>query len=621
MLLFSSSSKSQSIDPATGNLINYSSSPTDTTSIWNNGVYVNQLCFGAGQPGNCGPNPSVREGNNINFSYGTVNLNQIVNINKALSIGGSGVQLSGFNFGFMAKNGNGWDDGRQDYLSAYVNFYNAAGGLASNYDYTAQTNQRYNWTLFNFSETFASPVAASSYSNAQVGFVGRDNNFWAGTYGPEIYNVNFSLKYSVRPDPCIADPLSSPTCPGYALATVKNSILGSTVSNASATSFVPTINYASLGPAAGPAMIGPDPTNPGPQGPMGPAAGPQGPMGPAAGPQGPMGPAAGPQGQDSNQNSGGPMDSPSQPGPQGPQQGPAAGPQPAGGPPQQAQSAPTPSSGPSQAGPAAGPARSNDGPKMTPGAALSVARAAQEKDKAVQATAVQTATRAFESAMQSSQTASSNAITMNQDMSASSATAAAQFATQTTQSSMQISGQTQQINNAGQTYSGTGLTVAKANTSVFNIDSLNSSTTGQVSSQTSSVMQFRNESKTYEAEESTMQIAGFGGVGKAGNPLSDLMNQRMDMLQTNIEQRTDSVKKNVQPNDLAGGVDVAAMAQIPKGYEAYSLIVLRDAPFYKPEAIYKNQTTVDNVRVFRGLAGGSDAKHQQMVDSQYKLGN
>jgi len=609
-LLCSSYSNSQTVDPTTGNLINTGSSATDTTSTWNNGVYVNQLCFGYGDPGNCGPNPSVRPGGIINYSFGTVDLNQIVNINKALSIGGSGVQLSGFNFGFMAKNGNGWDDGRQDYLGAYVKFYNSAGGLASTYDYTSYTNNRYNWTQFNFSETFASPAAASTYGNAQVGFVGRDNNFWAGTYGPEIYNVNFSLKYSVKPDPCIADPLSSPTCPGYALATVKNSILGSTVSNASATSFVPTINYASLGPAAGPSMIGPDPTNPapGPQGPMGPAAGPQG-------PQGPMGPAAGPQGQDPNQNSGGPQDSPSQPGPQGPQQGPAAGPQPAGGPPQQAQSAPQQSSSPSQAGPA----RSNDGPKMTPGAALSVARAAQEKDKAVQATAVQTATRAFESAMQSSQTASSNAITMNQDMSASSATAAAQFASQTTQSSMQMSGQTQQINNAGQPYSGTGLTVAKANTSVFNIDSLNSATTGQVSGQTSSVMQFRNESKTYEAEEPIMQVAGFGGVGKAGNPLSDLMNQRMDMMQTNIEQRNDSVKKNVQPNDLAGGVDVAAMAQIPKGYEAYSLVALRDAPFYKPETIYKNNRTVDNVRLLRGLTGGSDAKHQEMVDSQYKL--
>ena len=610
-LLCSSYSNSQTVDPTTGNLINTGSTATDTTSTWNNGVYVNQLtCWGGGDPGNCGPYPSIRPGGVINYSFGTVDLNQIVNINKALSIGGSGVQLSGFNFGFMAKNGNGWDDARQDYLGAYVKFYNSAGSLASTYDYTDQTNRKYNWTQFNFSETFASPTPASTYSNAQVGFIGRDNNFWAGTYGPEIYNVNFSLKYSVRPDPCIADPLSSPTCPGYALATVKNSILGSTVSNASVTSFVPTINYASLGPAAGPAMIGPDPTNPAP--------GPQGPMGPAAGPQGPMGPAAGPQGQDPNQNSGGPQDSPSQPGPQGPQQGPAAGPQPAGGPPQTAQSAPQPSSGPSQAGPAAGPARSNDGPKMTPGAALSVARAAQEKDKAVQATAVQTATRAFESAMQSSQTASSNAITMNQDMSASSASAAAQFASQTTQSSMQISSQTQQINNAGQTYSGTGLTVAKANTSVFSIDSLNNSSTGQTSSQTSSVTQFRNESKTYDVEESTMQVASFGGPGKAGNPLSDLMNQRMDMLQTNIEQRNDSVKKNVQPNDLAGGVDVAAMAQIPKGYEAYSIVTLRDAPFYKPETIYKNNRTVDNARLLRGLTGGSDAKHQDMVNSQYK---
>jgi hypothetical protein len=255
---------------------------------------------------------------------------------------------------------------------------------------------------------------------------------------------------------------------------------------------------------------------------------------------------------------------------------------------------------------------------MTPGAALSVARSAQEKDKAVQATAVQNAVKAFEGAVQSSNAASNAAITMNQDMSASSATAAAQFASQTTQSSQQMSGQTQQINNAGQTYTGTGISVARVNTGIFNTDSLNNSTAGQTSSQTALVTQFRNESKNYEVEEPSMQVAGFGGIGKAGNPLSDMMNQRMDMMQTNVEQRADSVKKNVQPNDLAGGVDVAAMAQIPKGYEAYSLVVLRDAPFYKPEAIYKNQTTVDNVRVFRGLAGGSDAKHQQMVDSQYK---
>jgi len=623
--------------------------------LWNNGVYVNQLCFYGGEPGNCGPNPSIRDGGNINFSYGTTDLNQIVNINKALSIGGSGVQLSGFNFGFTAKNGNGWDDGRQDYLGAYVKFYNAGGGLAANYDYTDQTNRRYNWTLFNFSETFSSPVLATNFSNAQVGFVGRDNNFWAGNYGPEIYNVNFSLKYSVRPDPCIADPLSSPTCPGYALATVKNSILGSTVSNASVTSFVPVPNYALV--SSGPAMTGIDLASPVPQQ-QGPAAGPQG----QQGPMGPQGPAAGSQGQDPNQNPGGPMDGPSQPGPQ--QAGPAPGggpPQSAGGPPQQAQSAPQQNSGPGQAGPS----RSNDGPKMTPGAALSVARAAQEKDKAVQATAVQNAAKAFENTVQSSQAASSAAVSMNQDMSANSATAAAQFFSQSTQTSQQTSVQASQgpqqqqqaatqqqqvyknvqqdqqttvasqqletqstsivmlkppiqaVIETQQQSSGTGITVSRNTFGYTPFSTANLSNTSVAPVQPAPTYQFKLQDNAIETEQPQTTVASFGGVGRAGNPLSDLMNQRLDMMQTNIEQRPESVKKNVQPNELAGGVDIASMATQPAGFVAYS-IVLKDTAFYEPKEVYKNQRTVDNVRVLRGLTGGSDARHKEMVDSQYK---
>jgi len=635
-LLCSSYSNSQTVDTTTGNLTNFTGSPTDTTSVWNNAGSVGQslTCWSAGGQGYCGPNPRVSAwgagSNVINFSYGTVDLNQIVNINKALSISGSVVQLSGFNFGFTAKNGNGWDDGRQDYLSAYVKLYGSTGSQVASYDYTNQTNRKYNWTNFNFSETFATPYTASTLGNVQYGFVGRDNNYWVGPYGPEIINVNFSLKYSTRPDPCIADPLSSPTCPGYALATVKNSILGSTVSNASATSFVPTINYAlsSPGPAAGPALTGTDFTNPVPQQ-----------QGPAAGPQGAVGPAAGPQGQDSNQNSGGPMDSPSQTAPQGPQQGPAAGPQPAGGPPQQAQSAPPPSSGPSQAGPAAGPGpgRSNDGPKMTPGAALSVARAAQEKDKAVQATAVQAAAKAFEGAVQSSNTASNAAVSMNQDMSANSATAAAQFSSQTTQASQQTmtqstqtqltTQQTSSVQTQGnrttqttqQTASGTGLSVS-VNPFAYNpLGSLTASNLLAPTTQTAPVYQPRIEARPADVEAPPVQVAGFGGLGRAGNPLSDMMMQpRFEMMQENIQQQTSTVNRNVQPNDLAGSVDIASMATTPAGFNAYS-IVLRDTAFYEPKEIYKGQRVVDNVQVLRQMS--SDSLHKRMVDSQYKLGN
>jgi len=229
--LSTSYSNSQTADPTTGNLINYGTAPTSTTSTWNNGVYVNQLCFYAGEPGNCGPNPSVRQGGYINFSYGTADLNQVVNINNALSSVGAGVQLSGFNYSFMAKNGNGWDDARQDYLAAYVKLYGSGGNLIANYDYSAVTNNKYNWTRFTFSETFATPYVASTLSTAQVGMVGRDNNFWAGNYGPEVFDVDFRLKYKV--DPCATNPAYSSTCAGFSNIVNTNNLLDSTVGGAS----------------------------------------------------------------------------------------------------------------------------------------------------------------------------------------------------------------------------------------------------------------------------------------------------------------------------------------------------------------------------------------------------
>ena len=128
VLLCSKYSNSQSLDTSTGtisttgNLVNFTGSPTDTTSNWNGAgsVGLPLTCWAPGGQGYCGPNPRVSAwgpgSNVINYSYGQVDLNQVVNINKALAIGGSGVQLSGFNFGFTAKNGNGWDNGQQDYL-------------------------------------------------------------------------------------------------------------------------------------------------------------------------------------------------------------------------------------------------------------------------------------------------------------------------------------------------------------------------------------------------------------------------------------------------------------------------------------------------------------------------
>ena len=680
-LLCSRYSNSQTIDSTTGNLTNFTGSPTDTTSVWNNAGSVGQplTCWKGGDPGYCGPNPRVSAwgagSNVINYSYGQVDLNQVVNINKALAIGGSGVQLSGFNFGFTAKNGNGWDNGQQDYLSAYVKFYGSSGNQIGSYDYTGQTNRKYNWTTFNFSETFATPYTASSLSNAQYGFVGRDTNYWVGPYGPEITNVNFSLKYIVKPDPCINDPLSSPTCPGYALATVKNSILGSTVAGASATSYVPTTNYTQPAPAAAPPAVAdaaPALAQASPQ-----QQAQQQAQQPAPPPQQQQQP-----GQDPNQNPGVAQDNPAQPSPQ--QQGPApTQAQPAGGPPPTATaSAPPPSAGPqqSQAGPQQG---GGGGPSKL---AMSVVKSAQAKEQAIQATAVQQAAKAFENTQQSSQAASNLAITMNQDMSANSATAAAQFSSQTTQASQQTAVQasqgpqqqqqasTQQQQTAkvvqqvqqqqevqqqvqqstsvvqiqqaqtasqqtqqetpstavamlkptqpaqadvqNQTSSGTGLTVSRNPFAYNPLNSINVSNMGIQPAQTAPVYQPRIQERIMEVEAPQVQVASFGGMGRAGNPLSEMMmQQRFEMMQENIQQQTSTVNRNVQPNDLAGGVDIASMATAPVGFNAYSFM-LKDAAFYEPKEVYKNQKTVDNVQVLRQLS--SDSLHKQMVDMQYK---
>ena len=88
------------------------------------------------------------------------------------------------------------------------------------------------------------------------------------------------------------------------------------------------------------------------------------------------------------------------------------------------------------------------------------------------------------------------------------------------------------------------------------------------------------------------------------------------LLNTNTqEQKTDAVNKNVQPNELAGRVDIASMATQPQGYQAYA-VAMPDASFYAPREIYRNQANVDNVRLLRGLA--SDRLHQELVNLQYK---
>lgn len=100
---------------------------------------------------------------------------------------------------------------------------------------------------------------------------------------------------------------------------------------------------------------------------------------------------------------------------------------------------------------------------------------------------------------------------------------------------------------------------------------------------------------------------------------SQIQSRTLEVQQTQTA-ATSSVKKNVKDNEAAGNVTIDSIAKQPVGYTQY-FGMMPDVAFYAPKEIYRNQKTVDNARVMRGLTGGSDALHQEMVNQQYNRGN
>lgn len=588
MLLSLSHSNAQ-VDSTTGNLVNFTGTPTATTGNWVNGVYVNQLCFHAGEPDNCGPNPSIRAASgSINFSYGTANLNQLVNINHALSEAGTGVQLSGFNFGFRAKNGNGWDDGRQDYLSAYVKIYDSTGKVVENYDYTQHTNSKYNWSDFNFTETFNKPYITNKLGAAQFGFIGRDNNFWAGNYGPEISNVSFSLNYRI--DPCATNPASSPSCPGFSnlvktpTITIPPTTFAPTTIDTS-TSSTPTINVGGVQLSTTGNIAVPDNI------------------------------------------------------PQSIKDVQAA----------------TQQSVVQVVQPA-----TSSKPSMS--LIMSVIGQVQAADRAVQAAAVQNANQTIAASTAKSQEQAMAAVDNLNVMSAASsqasliqtpaqqpssappqqqpATTVVQLqgpaptslqnlvlmSAQPTNATLSVAPQQQTTPTNYQAPISTGMSLFALATEVANKNVSYVPATTQQQSVTLPVqqpiietptLQFTiQETKVFDIEVPTMVAPSMS----RGSVAIESPDTKINTETVQQQQTMETVKKNVAPNDLAGGVDIASIATQPKGYDLYSQLSLRDASFYKVEDIYKNQKTIDNVKLLRGLRGGSDKLHQEMVDQQYQLG-
>jgi hypothetical protein len=128
----------------------------------------------------------------------------------------------------------------------------------------------------------------------------------------------------------------------------------------------------------------------------------------------------------------------------------------------------------------------------------------------------------------------------------------------------------------------------------------------------------RQNSEQQQNKNEDPSGANFSVFGPTNNIQNNLQPRLPET--TSKETSGSSVNKNVQPNQAAGNVDIAAIAQTPQGFELY-MNGMRDGQFYAPKEIYKGQRTVDNARAERFLNGKSDVLHQMMIEQQYNIGN
>jgi hypothetical protein len=124
-----------------------------------------------------------------------------------------------------------------------------------------------------------------------------------------------------------------------------------------------------------------------------------------------------------------------------------------------------------------------------------------------------------------------------------------------------------------------------------------------------------NRGQGLQANE--VQLQQRQAIMSATNPLNSYLTM---VPSENQPDQKATVKKDVQNNELAGGVDLSKMAIQPAGFNDYMNLALTDAAFYGPKEVYQNQRVVDNARAQRLLQGASDRMHQEMVNSQYRMG-
>ena len=203
-VLVAGSIKAQTIEP-TGSLVSPNLIGGGYSTITGTTPYTGT---GGGYSG--GSTPGYNSATNtIHFGYTQSAVAYTYAFSQALQ--NSGMTILGYNYSWNYLN-QGDSVGN---LSATVNFVGLGGSSLhlKNWSLGPTTN----WTNISGTETFPNNgLAALNIANFSLSFNGKDSRFWAGYYGPQVKDPSLSLNYTF--DQCSSNPLSSPTCPGYAAA-------------------------------------------------------------------------------------------------------------------------------------------------------------------------------------------------------------------------------------------------------------------------------------------------------------------------------------------------------------------------------------------------------------------
>ena len=150
--------------------------------------------------------------NTLIFGYTTKTATQNISaeafaIQHALDLSNAGIRINGYNYSWQINN-SGQQTGT---LSGQVQMMRGNTALESyTYNYNATTD---GFELKTGTQTFTNPQSLLAGDSMRLSFTGKDNRYWAGYYGPQVREPSLTLNYTT--DPCLGNPLYSPSCPNY----------------------------------------------------------------------------------------------------------------------------------------------------------------------------------------------------------------------------------------------------------------------------------------------------------------------------------------------------------------------------------------------------------------------